>query len=106
MRASESVQAGQLDDCFYAILKKNRQNNNVMGNGFEQARANRNRVAGQIGDQHAPFFESALSDKTFSNLDELRMTFSRVRKRREKGQVVRVVRLHLIENTLLRIHQG
>ena len=78
MRSGESAQRGQLDYCLDPILKQYRQHDHITGNSFKQARANRNRVRGQVGNQHTAFLRRALSNQTFSHLQTPKVAVSSI----------------------------
>ena len=64
VRSGESAQRSQLDDGLDAILEQHRQHDHVSRHGLEQAGADRNRVCGHVGDQHAALLGGALPDET------------------------------------------
>src|SRR5258708_8531970 len=107
MRCGEGAQRSYFDDRLYPIFKQHWQNDHIARRCLEQSGTNWSSVWREIGDQHAPFLGGALPCQTFSGAETLGMSVrTAVGKRRQKRHGTGLLRFHLIDNTLLSIHQG
>ena len=106
MQIGKVAERCQFNDRFYTVFEKHRKHDHALWNRLEQAGTDGRCIVREIGDQHAPFVGSALSNQTFSNSQTAHVTIVSITgKCGEHHHSRRLFGLHLVNHALLRVHQ-
>jgi hypothetical protein len=105
VRSGEGAKRRELDDGLYLIFKEHRQHNDVLRDGFEEAGANGQSGLWKINNEHALLFRRTLADEPFADGDPFEVPFRRAGVGGEKGKRTGFFRVHLVDQSLLRVDQ-